>query len=172
MFCFNPLSEGTVEFTFLRSALDYDISNYCSVEADLLGDNDEHARHQVYDVCEDGNRDRVSRVLQLAHRECIQMLYPYCDTPVKPQYYDNLIDESDEYVIRITFPKDFNDSSVKLLKEMLHEYMVCRVVADWLSIVKPSSQANWEDKLSQLRTKIPISLTSRMGSIRRKMSVF
>ena len=60
-----------VKLVFRREQLLYDIGNYAFVEGDLLGDDAEHIAHQVKDIVEDGNVDRVTRVLNLAHTECV-----------------------------------------------------------------------------------------------------
>lgn len=66
-----------VTLTFKRTELLYDAENYSFVEGDIMKADDEHARHQVFDIAAKGNIDRVTRVLNLAHAECVEMLFPY-----------------------------------------------------------------------------------------------
>ena len=47
----------TVTLVFRREQLLYDISNYAFVEGDIMGEDAEHARHQVKDIAEEGNVD-------------------------------------------------------------------------------------------------------------------
>ena len=60
----------TVTLTFKRDELLYDIKNMGFVEGDTKKVESEHERHQVMDVGEDGNVDRVTRVLDLTFSEC------------------------------------------------------------------------------------------------------
>lgn len=66
-----------VTLTFERKELIYDVSNYSYVEADIMQEDDECRRHQVFDISQDGNVDRVTRVLNTAHAEIVETLYPY-----------------------------------------------------------------------------------------------
>ena len=72
----------------------------------------------------------------------------------------------------LTLPEDFSLSTVKLLKHLIHEYLICKVLADWMSITNPSSKANWEEKIMSIRAKIQTSLMSRKGKIKRKLKPF
>ena len=67
----------TVKMTFKREELLYDIRNNAYVEGDVMQAKTEHDRHQVQDIGEDGNIDRVTRLLDLAHAECEEALFPY-----------------------------------------------------------------------------------------------
>ena len=75
--CTNQPITNIVTLTFKRSELIYDVANYSFVEGDIMKADEEHARHQVFDIVESGNENRVTRILNLAHAECIEMLFPY-----------------------------------------------------------------------------------------------
>lgn len=163
-----------VVLTFKRSELIYDAKNYSFVEGDIMTTDDEHLRHQVFDIAEEGNVDRVTRVLNLAHAECVEMLYPYTKEEITEEgvEMDDTLTIPEEYRIKLALPDGFSLSTVKLLKHLIHEYLVCRVLADWMSITNPGSQANWEGKFTALKTKIQTALVSRAGKIRRKLKPF
>ena len=163
-YCCKKLQQTkTVTLTFKRSELLYDVENYSFVEGDIMETENEHARHQVFDIGQSGNVNRVTRVLNLTHAECVEMLYPYTkEEIVAPE----------EYHIVLTLPEDFSLSTVKLLKHLIHEYLICKVLADWMSITNPSSKANWEEKIMSIRVKIQTSLMSRKGKIKRKLKPF
>lgn len=174
--CVNSVEQQTRAATlvFKRAELLYDAKNYSFVEGDIMTAGDEHVRHQVQDIGESGNVDRVTRILNLAHAECVEMLYPYTKEELQEELdeLDDILKESDEYRIELTLPATFSLTTVKLLEHLLHEYMVCRVLADWMSITNPSSQANWETKLKSQKDKIQTSLVSRTGKLRRKCKPF
>lgn len=160
--------------TFKREQLLYDVENYSFVEGDIMQEDDEHARHQVFDIGQNGNVDRVTRVLNLAHSECVEMLYPYTKEEIQDEQeaLDDILIAPDEYEIELSLPEGFSLTTLKLLKHLIHEYLVCRVLADWMSITNPKSQANWEDKMHSLKTKIQTALVSRSGKVRRKLKPF
>ena len=157
--------------TLGRESLLYDIGNYSFVEGYLMDVSDEHQRHQAIDVCEDGNVDRVNRVLNLAYSEVVEYLYPL--TKRECQDGDSLANElveHEEYVVELSVPDEFASSTLELLKNLIHEYLVCRVLADWMSITNPSSKGTWEEKVGALKVRMRSCVNSRMVRLRRKMS--
>ena len=163
-----------VTLTFRRGELVYDAGNYSFVEADIMPEGDECRRHQVFDIGQDGNVDRVTRVLNTAHAECVEMLYPYTkeEIPEGQEVLDDVLKEPEIYEIRLSLPETFSLTTLRLLEELIHEYLVCRVLADWMSITNPESEANWQRKFTTLREKIRTALVSRTKMIRRKLSPF
>ena len=169
-----PPPKKHVTLTFKRKELIYDASNYSFVEADIMPEGDECRRHQVFDIGQDGNVDRVTRVLNTAHAECVEMLYPYTkqEIPDEQEALDDVLKEPETYEIKLTLPETFSLTTLRLLEELIHEYLVCRVLADWMSITNPESEANWEKKFTTQRNKIRTALVSRTGKIRRKLKPF
>lgn len=164
--------DTNVKLIFKRSEILYDVSNYSFIEGDIMKGDDEHLKHQVFDIGQKGNVDRVTRILSLAHAECIEMLFPYTKRETSNIVLDNVLSEPEEYHITMCIPYNFSETTIELLKNLIHEYLVCRVLEDWMSITKPDSQANWRDKLESIKTKILLSLTSRGTVLRRKQSPF
>lgn len=161
-----------VNLIFKRSEILYDVSNYSFIEGDIMKSDDEHLKHQVFDIGQKGNVDRVIRILSLAHAECVEMLFPYTNRETSNIILDNILSEPEEYHITMCIPNNFSETTVELLKNLIHEYLVCRVLEDWMSITKPESQANWREKLEAAKRKILVSLTSRGKVLRRKQSPF
>lgn len=161
----------SVTLLFKRSELLYDAENYSFVEGDIMSSENIHAQHQVFDIVQSGNVDRVTRVLNLAHSECVEMLFPYTNEEITDEQedLDNVLSSPEEYVILLSLPENFSLSTVKLLKNLIHEYLICRVIADWMSITNPTSKNNWEEKIAYLKQKISTSIVSRTGKIQRKM---
>lgn len=215
----------TVKLTFKREELLYDIRNNAYVEGDVMQVKTEHDRHQVQDIGEDGNIDRVTRVLDLAHAECEEALFPYTKENVEqetemddtPTYVDPveetpteepteeepdadasgtvadedepsaLSDDKDEeeftddtpaakptgdYVIRLLVPDEYSKTTVRLIVRYIHEYMVCRVLADWLSITNPPSAAKWKEKQDEALEGMKEAVNFRTGRVRRTQTPF
>lgn len=162
-----------VRLVFHRAQLLYDIGNYAFVEGDLLGDESEHVAHQVKDIVESGNVDRVTRVLNLAHRECEELLYPWTKLAVEDgTVLDDRLVVPDRYEIVLTVPSTFARTTVELLRDSIHEYMVCRVLQDWLSLTNTPGAAAWDEKLAGIKAKIQQSLLSRTRYVHRKLKPF
>lgn len=165
-----------MSLTFKRAEILYDASNYSYIEGDVIRIQDEHTAHMVFDITQDGNVDRVTRVLNLAHSECVEMLYPYTQTAIpeteEKQTLNDILTEPDTYTIDLSLPDNFSPTTVNLLENLIHEYLVCRILADWLSITYPAKEINWEKKFTSLRTKIKSALMSRRGATRRKIQPF
>lgn len=159
-----------VSFTFDTSELMYDIKNYAYIEGNIMPDDER--KYQVRDIAEDGNKDRVTRVLNLAYAECVEMLYPYTKTNINSAEKDNILELPDIFKIDMIANSGFSQTTINMLSILIHEYMVNRVVADWLSINKPESQANWEFKLEETRYKIKSTIAHRQGMIKRRLQPF
>lgn len=165
-------SNRTVVLVFKRSELLYDASNYSFLEADIMKGDDEYLKHQVFDIDQNGNVDRVTRVLNLAHAECVEMLFPYTNRETETNEIDDTLTSPEFYRIEMSIPCTFSATTIELLKNLIHEYLICRVLEDWMSITKPESQSNWREKLEAAKRKIQVSLTSRGKVLRRKQSPF
>ncbi|MBE6299811.1 MAG: hypothetical protein E7083_05675 [Bacteroidales bacterium] len=159
-----------VKLLFNTSELLYDIKNYAYIEGNIMSDDER--KYQLIDIAEYGNDDRVTRVLNLAYAECVEMLYPYTKEEICTQEKDSNLELLDCYVINTNLPIGFSQTTVNILSSLIHEYMVCRVVADWLSINKAESQNNWELKLLDIKNKIRGAVLNRRGPIKRKMQPF
>lgn len=131
-----------------KKALLYDISNLAYVIADT-GDYDRHTLHRVRDICEDGNIHRVSRVLGLSYSQLLAALLPVLGSPsihvnhdqsASPHDYLFCFREDEGLKYSLT-----NERKLKI-KETCHEYMVSRVLEDWLSITLPEAADVWKFK--------------------------
>ena len=167
-----------VTLTFKRKELLYDIKNNCYIDAEAPqnrpdGDmNEAHDRHQVQAVGDDGNVDRVTRVLDLTFAECVELCFPYTKAEVVEDIsHDDTMHESD-YVMVMNVSEGFSQTTVNLLVKSIHELMVDKVVADWMSINKPDSFANWQTKAEAAAQSVVSMLNARTRPVRRKMRPF
>lgn len=151
-----------VTLTFKRAELLYDIKNYAYVESHVLPAEAEHARHMVADVGEDGNVDRVTRVLDLGVSMCREMLYPWAKKEIGKTEYDDTLKEREQYQIEMQVPATFSQTTLTLVERQIHEYLVCRGVADWLSITNPEKSETWLAKAAEAESEIRVAIHSRM----------
>ena len=166
----------TVTLTFYREQLLYDIKNLAYVEGDVLPDEAQHSKHQVQDIGEDGNIDRVTRMLDLALAHCVEVLYPFSKADVESGLVlnDNLT-ETATYTVTLLVPDDFSDTTAKYLEQLIHNLLVYYVLADWMSIANvanPNSAANWAAKAQDTEDEIKGKLNARTGRVRKFQSPF
>lgn len=175
MNCCSRNREPTKEvvLNFYREELLYDISNYCFIEGDLLETEDAHTPHQVQDATEEGNIDRITRVLNLAHASCVEMLYPYTKEEIdEKEELDNKLPYHESFPINLRLPEGFSMTTISLIKKLIHEYLVCYAVSDWMSITKRESYETWKIKLDDVTQRIRSALTNRRGRIRIRQHPF
>lgn len=156
-----------------RKELLYDCKNVAYVESDVMRVDDEHAKHQIADIGEEGNVDRVTRIFDLTFAQIVEACYPYSKTPVEQEsYIDDRFQETQAYVVALLVPDDFSQTTVVLLERLMHELMVARALADWLSITNPEASAKWAAKAEELTQDIRSNLNGRCGRVRKTQTPF
>lgn len=161
-----------VTLRFRRENLDYSIKNYAYIESHVLRDDAECSKHMVCDICEDGNRDRVTRLLGVIHAGVVEMLYPFTKRDAIEEIINDDIWEPREYVVVIHVPATFSRTSCHLLSRLIHEYMVYRVLHDWLSITdveNPGAARHWLEKAEVVEREIQSLKNKRTGTLVRPM---
>lgn len=165
--------KNSVILTLKRDALMYDIENCAYIEGNVLATTDTHGKHQVIDVGQDGNADRVTRILDQAFAECVEFMYPYTKQQCESvSVLDNSFVETPEYVVRLEVDVDMSQTTLSLVSKLVHEYMVSRVLGEWLSITLPEASAKWMMKAEDTKNQIRVRLNARCGRVRRTLSPF
>lgn len=166
------IEAGYVVLKFKRQQLLYDIQNYAYIESDIIGDDNQHAKHVTADVGAVGNIDRVNRILGVLHWQVIEMLYPWTKrAPVTGEISDEL-EEPDEYVIVLTVPEGVSSTTLNLLSKLIHEYMVYRALSDWLSMTNATASANWLMKANETAAEIERTKIKHRHALTRKIGPF
>lgn len=189
--CGDAAADGKrhVELLFLRKELLYSIGNIAYTEGHVMIDSAAaserasspvnwtgtraHARHTLVDICEDGNVDRVTEVLNAAHAAVVEMLYPYTKAePVDGEIICDRMREPERYAVDMTVPATMSRTTLYLLARLIHEYMVSMALYDWLCITKPEAAGKWLAKAEDAKMKINASKNTRTGAIRRRLHPF
>lgn len=155
-----------VSLTFSREQLLYDIKNYAYVESHVMSPDTEHARHMVADVGEEGNVDRVTRVLDLGVAKCREMLYPWAKMSISNTKFNDTLQEQTQYRIDMTVPATMSETTLSFVERYIHEFLVCRGVSDWLSITNPQKSEVWMEKANEAEREIGRSVHSRIERTR------
>lgn len=167
-------SEPDVKTTlvFYRDELLYDIETYAFVEGDVMP-SDFHGVHQVFDIAQEGNEDMVTRMFNLAYAECQEALHPYTKQPcVADETLDDTLETPERYDIGLTLPSTFSRTTTALLKELIHNYFVCRVICEWLGMLYPESRPYWENRLEDIKNRMKATITSGRRRLRIRQSLF
>lgn len=176
--CFN--AEGVdnkatkdVTLVFYREELLYDIKNCAYIEGHVWGDENQHAQHTLIEIGEEGNVDRVNRILEDVHSSAIEMLYPYTKQEVLAgEVICNRMQTPDKYEIKMMVPVAMSSTTLHLLNKLIHEFMVARVIYDWLSITHPEASQNWYEKSEAACKEINSVKNNRGGVLRRRSYPF
>ena len=162
-----------VTLLFDREELLYDISNVAYVEGDVMSDETLDAKKQTIDITEDGNVDRVTRVLDLAHAMCVEYLYPFTKADIDDGLeLDDIFKEEPLYKIEMNVPKAFSTTTANFFEKMIHEYLVEMALGDWLSITNPKAAEKWQASAQGLLAEIKRKINSRTGILTRPMRPF
>lgn len=156
---------------FTRKDLLYDIENYSYIEGSIM-ETDNHVRHMVQDVGQDGNVDRVTRVLDLTIAKCREQLYPYTQKEVSRYILQNHLKEAPAYGIVLKLPSKFSQTTLSLLEGLVHELLVCTAVADWMSITNPAKMETWKVKAEDALSEVRGCINARIGRTRRRCHPF
>lgn len=149
-----PTGKRVVVIILKREQLLYDIKNYCYIEGDIMPEDTQHGRHMVQDVGEEGNVDRVTRILDLAHADVVERLYPFTQHEIHHPVVDDRLREKPVYGIFLNVPESYSQTTLNLLGGLIHELMVCIAIADWMSITNPPKEETWKRKVEATLARI------------------
>lgn len=165
-----------MKLCFKREGLLHDISNLAYVAADVGGEGRApHELHQAFDICEEGNVERVDRVLHLRFSEVRVLLGPLLK-PVRGVAHEG---EGSSRNCRMVLQFRPNAVSAVLtlrIKEVVREYLVAMALADWLALTLPGSEGVWKERGKEAMTHLVCCLNAALYgsavSLRRALSPF
>ena len=147
-----------------------------SIKAELAssGKNDDgQLTSLIQDIAEDINIDRLTRVLGLAHAEIEELLYPYTNKEIERcAWRDDTLKEKIVYRLDLKVPDTMSRTTINLLEHYVHEFLVARVLADWLTTHYPKSAERWVMTAENMKTSIQSCTISRMTRVRKRQSPF
>lgn len=131
-----------------KKELVFDIRNTAAAYADSISSSveDSHLIHNVYDVGEDGNRDKLARILDSAVEDCKELLYRFTKMEMLGSGFDSNeweecigspTNEEESYYLVMRMPNGFSQTSVHTMTVYIHDYIVNQCLYEWLMIVYP-----------------------------------
>ena len=153
--------------SFDREELLYDIKNSAYIEGSVMDpETPDHNRHFVQDVGEEGNVDRVTRILDLTVAECREMLYSFTRQDVRHLHLDDRFKEPKVYGIVLKVPTDFSQTTLNYFERLIHELLVCRAQTEWMRLTHPAKAESWKERCDEITGKIRSCLNTRATKTR------
>lgn len=127
---------------------------------------DEDAYDNIFTTDED--KEFFEEHFELAHAECVEMLFPYAMKEIT----DSEETQNDGYSIVITVSKEMSQTTVSLVERQINEYIVSRLIAEWMMVCNIDSHSYWLERYTSIRKQINRTLLSRMKPLRRTSRPF
>lgn len=181
MKCCNKGYKVIVEL--VKDELIHDIKNTAFAFADSLktDDVDAHVLHNVFDVGEDGNRDKLARILDSAIEDCREILFRFCKIEMTDGGFDSNewedcvgspVNKEDSYYLVMNMPKEFSKTSIHTITVYIHDYVVNQALYEWLMVVYPSGADSFWALADEKRKKIKEAAIRSTGRSRIKLHPF
>lgn len=145
----NNLKKSKITIKLKRDNLLYDISQqgFLSSESIALKFNDnQHVKHRLKDVVEDGNIDIILRELDNAYTHSLMCLSQFiadccCNSSEEITMTDDYDDYRDsyDYTLYITHARAL--ALARRLTSLLHDYLVSSAICRYISIIEEVSQS-------------------------------
>lgn len=123
-----------------------DVRSAAWLEQELHPELDRHRRHQMADICEEGNAERVWRVLGAAVAEVRFALLKILN-PASGLRPVNELEQPESW--SFSFAEDLPTDTLTYLKEKIHGYLVAAVMADRCGVIIPDAAAVWQERAEE-----------------------
>ncbi|MBR1792084.1 MAG: hypothetical protein IJ764_00380 [Bacteroidales bacterium] len=162
----------TAIITLKRSELIYDIQNRAMLVARGFDSGDNFKDISLMQPGDDENDlDMLARSLNTAFDDIAEALFAFCKTSAEDgTERDDSISLPESYILQLTIPDDYSDTSVRRLVNIMHEYMVCLALADWLTATYPAAAEQWIVRKDQAINNLRRTVQKRIRRVRRTMS--
>ena len=164
-----------VYLTFHRVELLHDINAVAYVAGDVLPEETQHSKHQIQDIIQDGNRDIVTRIMNLAFQECVNFLYRYSQIPAADvTTADDTFTALRRYDVKLTVPSDFSKYTIIYIKDLIHAFIVARVLYEWFAMFHPDINRAllWKQKSEDAKDELKSATTKHSKRKRLTQSPF
>ena len=152
-----------------KAELVYDVANTAYTFADTLTDVE---KRNIMDVAEDGNRDKLARILDEAVEDCRETLYHLGKGHVDGSWYEtdewedcvgSPTNDEESYYMKMFAPRYFSTSSLHTMTVYAHNYIVNKAVSDWLMVVYPKGAEQFLTLATETKDKL-LRAANRSGS--------
>lgn len=166
-----------------KQELVYDIKNtaYAFADSQIKQDTDPHTLHNIFDVAEEGNRDKLARILDSAVEDCREMLYRYCKTDMNGGEFDSdeweecvgsPVNDEDAYYLLMVVPRGFSKTSIHTMTVYIHDYIVYQSLYEWTVLVYPDGAENFKLLAEEKKQKYKEAAIRNTGHVRIRLHPF
>ncbi len=141
----------------------YDIANLGYIEGDVVGEDAIHVKHVIQDICQEGNVDRVERILELVWLRCLDILSPVSAPDEELDRYEVLV-----AVKRIVLRR--HSAAVRSIPALVRELMTATVLWEWLGISNARAAEKWGIKCEDLWDRLRSIVLRLQSPVRRPLS--
>lgn len=133
-----------------------------------------HKQEAYAQLTEDeSEKEQFRRSLSTAMAECVEALYPYTKMAVQ----DNVettdkLKEDIVYDITLSLPDGMSETTITLVTNLLHDYLVYRTLSDWYNLIGQGSSDSWLLRADASLEQIRIRMNARINRIRRTQTPF
>lgn len=159
----------SASITFLADEVIADVRSAAWLESELHQDLDRHRRHQMADICEEGNIERVRRVLSVAVAEARMALAPALHPP-GVAIDVNILQFRQRWIFRLMYSPDA--ATLIFIREKIHEFLVAAVMADRTDVIIPSASSLWRERKACALEALAEAAASIPSCGRRPLSPF
>lgn len=147
----------------VRSLLE-EIASAAFVEADVMAESySAHQLHQLADLCEQDNLPTTLRQLGLAFTEVLAFLRALNPVPFREaDGCGSSPDVFSDFGMTTAAATPLPQWLVARIKELVTEWLICRVLAYWTAIVIPGREKNWLARCDTAKSAV----TAAAGSAR------
>lgn len=158
--------------TYKVESLYADISTICVQARRAAVTANDRDTHDVEDVLDDGNRELIMNTMSRLMYEAMNILYPFCKTPIEKTCLEDEEGEPEAYVVVLDFPYERSATEVEEVKACIHGYVTYKCAAEWLALTLPDTK-QWEiceqraqDIREQLTTALVLPMRPRIVRIK------
>ncbi len=131
------------KITILSSEIFADLRSAGWLESEINPDGNLHRRHEIADICERDNIDRVWRILGTA-TAMVRLTLRSMTLHAPTGDWSNELEMPEQWVF--VFRRRHTDAVAQYIKEKIHEYLVATVLSDRLKVLLPEESQPWEEK--------------------------
>lgn len=150
----------------VKKELIYDIKNTAFIFADSYSNPNVDAKQlkNVFDVSEEGNMDKLARILDSAVEDCREILFRFTKLEMLGGGFDSdewaecigsPANEEEAYYLAMRMPQGFSKTSVHTMTVYIHDYIVNQCMYEWLMVVFPDGADRFwalaEDKKQKIQ---------------------
>lgn len=165
-----------VRLSFLMEELLYDIESYAYLEGDVGVGEKSHGLHQLIDIGQAGNVELVTRKLNRIWTDVRELLYNWSKRKLRGNVdRDDYLEEHETYDIELVVGDETSETTLDCLENLIHDYMVYRVVREWMLICRREDRAAaeaWELKAAEAYNGIKECLNRGFGHRRIRLHPF